>query len=392
MRVFALLVTAIAAAVMLIAADSAAAKPKEPVWLCKPGLTDNPCEPGLSTTLVSPAGEPQKTIKPKQRKQKFDCFYVYPTVSDDDGTNSDLSIDPEERSIALYQASRYSQYCKVYAPMYRQLTLKAINGGSEVTPQDVAKANRDVIGAWNYYLKHYNRGRGVVLIGHSQGAGQLENLIATQIDHHKRQQKRIISAIVLGGNVLTKEGKKSGGQLKSLDACKRVKQTGCVMAFSTFNAPVPDSALFGRPGGFFGGNPKTQDVLCTNPAALRGGKKVPLDAIMPVEPFAPGTTIGIATTQVGFPTPPADVGTTYFESRDGYSGRCSSADDANVLQVSANGDAPTLKPFPTADWGLHLVDANIALGNLVGDVHKQAKAYAKHHRGHAKHGHHKRGR
>ncbi len=386
-RVFALLIVAIAAVVMLIAADSAAAKGDKTVWLCKPGITDNPCEPGLSTTLVSPSGDPGKTIKPKQKKQKFDCFYVYPTVSDDDGSNSDLSIDPEERSIALYQASRYSQYCKVYAPMYRQLTLTAINGSGEITPQEQALAYGDVLAAWKSYLKHYNKGRGIVLIGHSQGAGMLEQLIADQIDHHKRQQKRIISAIVLGGNVLTKEGKQSGGQLKSLDACKSVKQTGCVMAFSTFNAPVPDSALFGRPGGFFGGNPKTQDVLCTNPASLRGGKKVPLDAIMPVEPFAPGTTIGIATTLVGFPTPSGDVGTTYFESRDGYSGRCSSADDADVLQVSANDGAPDLNAIPSADWGLHLVDANIALGNLVGDVAKQASAYAKHHGGKGKHGH-----
>ena len=62
------------------------------------------------------------------RKRKIDCFYVYPTVSDDKSTNSDLPIDPEERSIALYQAARYSQHCRVFAPMYRQVTLQAILG------------------------------------------------------------------------------------------------------------------------------------------------------------------------------------------------------------------------------------------------------------------------
>ncbi len=380
-----------AALTLLAGAGPAAAKGgHKPVWLCKPGLADNPCEPGLSTTLVSPTGEPARTIHPKQKQQKFDCFYVYPTVSDDDGSNSDLSIDPEERSIALYQASRYSQYCRVYAPMYRQLTLKAINGDGGVTAEAQAKAYGDVLSAWRYYLKHYNRGRGIVLIGHSQGAGMLEQLIADQIDHKRREQKRIISAIVLGGNVVTKEGKEKGGQLRSLDACKRARQTGCVMAFSTFNEPVPDDALFGRPGGFFGGNPKTQDVLCTNPAALGGGKKAPLDAVMPTEPFAPGTTIGIATTLVGFPQPSSDPGTTYYESRDAYTGRCSSANDANALEVRAVNGAPDLKPIPDATWGLHLVDANIALGNLVDVVHKQARAYAKHarKRGKAHRGHH----
>ena len=56
----------------------------------------------------------------------IDCFYVYPTVSGQTTGNSNLQIDPEEKSIALYQASRYSQYCHVYAPMYRQTTLAGI--------------------------------------------------------------------------------------------------------------------------------------------------------------------------------------------------------------------------------------------------------------------------
>ena len=36
----------------------------------------------------------------------------------------------------------------------------------------------DVVDAWNYYLAHENHGRGVVLVGHSQGSGVLTGLIA----------------------------------------------------------------------------------------------------------------------------------------------------------------------------------------------------------------------
>jgi hypothetical protein len=37
------------------------------------------------------------------------------------------------------------------------------------------------------------------------------------------------------------------------------------------------------------------------------------------------------------------------------------------------GGAPTLRAVPDATWGLHLVDANIALGNLTDDVTREAK-------------------
>ena len=47
-------------------------------------------------------------------------------MSDQNTAVANLHIDPVERSIALYQAARYSQYCRVFAPMYRQVTLAGI--------------------------------------------------------------------------------------------------------------------------------------------------------------------------------------------------------------------------------------------------------------------------
>jgi hypothetical protein len=53
------------------------------------------------------------------------------------------------------------------------------------------------------------------------------------------------------------------------------------------------------------------------------------------------------------------------------------ANGANTLQILPVGDAKVLKPSPTPDWGLHLLDANIALGDLVGIVAKQGRRYLK---------------
>jgi hypothetical protein len=56
----------------------------------------------------------------------IDCFYVYPTVSAQPGILANLHVDPTEIAVARAQASRFSQVCKVYAPVYPQLTLHAI--------------------------------------------------------------------------------------------------------------------------------------------------------------------------------------------------------------------------------------------------------------------------
>jgi hypothetical protein len=136
-----------------------------------------------------------------------------------------------------------------------------------------------------------------------------------------------------------------------------------VIAFSTFNAPVPSDAVFGRttaPG---------MRVLCSYPGASK------LRSVVPSAPFAPGTTIGAATRAVGLPQPA--VSTPWEEYDGAYTGACASAQGADVLQIADRPGAPHLNPIPDATWGLHLVDGNIALGNLVALVHRQAKAFVK---------------
>jgi hypothetical protein len=172
------------------------------------------------------------------RHPAIDCFYVYPTVSDQKTGNSNLQVDPEQRSIALYQAARYSQDCRVFAPMYRQETLAGIGSGSPpTTTPNPALALSDVEHAFQTYLHRYNHGRGFVLIGHSQGAFILRALIATEVDPVPALRRRLVSAILMGGNVTVKRGKGIGGDFDHIPACRSRTQTGCVIAFSTFDAP-----------------------------------------------------------------------------------------------------------------------------------------------------------
>jgi hypothetical protein len=374
---------ALVGAFALAGASTAAAKGT--VWLCLPGHSPDPCTPGLSTTNYSPKLKPLGVSHPKQVKNPaIDCFYVYPTVSDQKTLVANRHIDPAEKSIALYQTARYSQYCRVFAPMYRQETLVGIGaatGGSGPSPTaaQAAEGPADVTAAFKTYLQKYNHGRGFVLIGHSQGSFVLRQVIAKQIDPKPAIRKLMISAILMGGNVLVKNGSAEGGDFLHIPACKSDTQLSCVMAFSTFDAQPPADSLFGRVGSGLaaktarGTSAKGTHVLCTNPAALGGGSGK-LDPIFPSKPFAPGTiATGNKLLMITQPMPK----TTWASIPNSYSAHCSSAGGADVLEIKPLGGAQTPHAAPTPEWGLHLLDANIALGNLIGDVKAQAAAFVK---------------
>ena len=260
--------------VMFALAGSAAART---VWLCQPGQHHDPCTPGLATTVYSPTLHPQAVVHPRAaRSPKIDCFYVYPTVSNQKGPLANLHVDPEERSIALYQVARYSQVCRVFAPMYRQVTVPALQSGNHESAGQLATPLRDVRRAFADYLQHDNHGRGFVLIGHSQGSSVLRQLIAKDVARKPAVRARMLSAILLGGNVLVKRGRPAGGDFQHVPACRRATQLGCVTAYSTYDQPPPLNSLFGRtttPG---------DQVLCVNPAALVGART--LDPIFPSAP------------------------------------------------------------------------------------------------------------
>src|SRR3954447_19480780 len=175
-----LVALSLALALTLIATTCAEAKV---VWLCKPGMRANPCEPSLTTTVFSPAGE-RLGVRHVQRgkRRRADCFYVYPTVSDQQRPQATRVVDDVLRSIVLQQTARYSRDCRVFAPVYRQVTIQGLLNPSTVTPKMRAQGYADVREAWRTYLAKYNHGRGVIFVSHSQGSFVLRKLIAEEID------------------------------------------------------------------------------------------------------------------------------------------------------------------------------------------------------------------
>jgi hypothetical protein len=376
------LVAALTAALAL--AGVASAKTQKTVWLCKPSNKSNPCLTSRADTVVTYEGETRhETVVPqaKTHKPPIDCFYVYPTVSEQEGPNANLEIEPQETQIAIDQASRFSQNCRVYAPMYKQLTLKAINNPGGVTPQEQLTAFEGVSAAFQEYLAKFNKGRGFVLVGHSQGSAMLEALISTEIDSNPAVRSKLVSAILLGGQVLVPEGKGVGGTFQHVPACTAATDIGCVIAYSSFLKEPPENSFFGRPNSaLFGGPaPAGSEVLCVNPALFQqSGGVGTLIPEAPTTPF-PGT-IG-----AGSPTPSAS--TPWVQSTNLVTAQCKHENGATWLNIAfKEGVSQTVQEDLAAhneaaeeligpEWGLHLYDVNIALGNLVNTVAIQSQVY-----------------
>lgn len=363
---------ALAAGLALVLSSPASART---VWLCEPGAKPNPCKGSLKTTVVDSDGSSRVEKARNARKPEIDCFYVYPTVSEQQAVNANRDVDPQQTAIAEYQAARYSETCRVFAPVYRQLTLSAIQSPDGLDPKATRIAYGDVRAAWREYLRRDNRGRGVVLIGHSQGTGMLTQLLRQEIERKPEQRELLVSAVLMGGNVTVRKGSDVGGSFRRTPTCDSKDETGCVIAFATYNETPPDGTLFGSTSGpyanFAGIDPRKLKVVCTNPASLGGGAGR-LETLARTTPF-PGT-LGLGL-QILYGGPQPTARTPWLSPQDHYRGRCVRENEANVLKISPVAGARTLTPSPTPGWGLHLVDANIGLGNLVEIVRSQAKAY-----------------
>jgi hypothetical protein len=346
-------------------------------WLCRPGLADNPCISDLAATAVTRTGSTHPVPVPSTagRAPAVDCFYVYPTISDERTINADRAVGFRQREVATAQASRFSQVCRVFAPVYRQITLNALVHPARITLADALIAYRDVRGAFLDYLHHDNGGRGIVLLGHSQGAVILIRLLQQEFDRNAALRRRLVSALLIGGNVTVARGGTTGGDFVHIPACSSGTQTGCIVAYSSFTSKPPENSQFGRTTSDAGvdllaprrAEPGLQ-IMCVNPAAPAGGSGI-------LAPYLP--SLALAFVPAG---KAPKVSTPWVTFPLEYRARCESSGDATWLQVTHIGGAdrrPLLTRLQDPALGLHILDVNLALGNLVRLVGAQAAAFGR---------------
>jgi len=344
---------------------------QDKAWACRPGMVNDQCfVNSLDATDIAP--DLTETVEPftGSTNQPYDCFYVYPTVDLAAAPGNHLNyLGPLFQSFVLdpllSQAAPFTDRCRVFAPHYRQVTLGTY--GSPNAQQYFDFAYRDVIDAWRLYLKYYNGGRNVVIMGHSQGTQMLTRLVSEEVDPDPALRAQLIVALLIGFNVAVPPGQVIGGTFQNLPLCTTVPETGCVIAYRTYeenHTPVNGSNNVTGPG---------MDNACTNPVALGGGEAY-FDTYFPTivnDPiFQVGSNPGITTRFARF--------------QDFYAGECVPDDTGHsYLQIRMrpqvgdqrtnpiNFNHGTLNP---AQLGTHILDYAFPLGDLKALVASKAAA------------------
>lgn len=338
------------------------------VWLCLPGKADNPCEATLTTTVIDASGKRTVETMIPAKDAPIDCFYLYPTTSLQTAMNADLSIDPELVTIATWQAAPFSKVCRVYAPVYPQLTIAALSGGGDKT-SGLLKAYSGALSAFDDYMANYNKGRGIVFIGHSQGAMLLINLLEDRVDTAPEVRKLLVSALLLGGSATTAPGKTTGGDFGEIPTCASITQTGCVFGYSSFDETPPTDAMFGRTAtavGMLRGPRPGEQLMCVNPVAPGGSGTM--------KPLIATSDMPRLTAQPPNPLPK----TTFVTYSNAYTAECQTNADGAWLQISRidpAAAAPILVGTEGRSWGLHDFDVSLPLGNLLDLVASELTAY-----------------
>ena len=326
-------------------------------WLCRPGLAVNPCQTSLSTTRVTLSGKIEDRIRvTRDADPKIDCFYVYPTVSDQTRRRTREQAHRPRAALdrALIRPRATRRHCRVFAPMYRQITLGGDPARRQRSPTRSARlAYRDVRDAWRDLPAQGQQGaRRRDLIGHSQGTFVLRRLIAQEIDRQaadaqapglraaaRRQRDRQARAATAAATSSTSGACRSRQAARLRGRVLDLQRDPARRRASVAPGNVGDRAR--RPTGL--------EVLCTNPAALARRRRAASHAIFPSG--AVRARDDDRARDRGGRHPAADR--CHLRGRevdDAYTGACSSADGADVLQIAGR-RAPVLNAVPDADLG-----------------------------------------
>ncbi len=164
---------------------------------------------------------------------QVDVFYVYPTLNsekNDDRWN--VSIDDAKQNekvlgkAVLMQASAFATSGRVYTPLYRQAHIRSYQMMNEGGRKAQELAYSDVKRAFEIYLKKYNQGRPILMVGHSQGTTHTLRLLSDFFDG-KPLQKKLVAAYIPGIRV-------KQNQFKTIKPMTKPNETGGFVSWNTF--------------------------------------------------------------------------------------------------------------------------------------------------------------
>jgi hypothetical protein len=190
---------------------------------------------------------------PSTTDKKVDVFYVYPTAwskvkkSDPDICKIDNPSMLEGSKMTFNaQATAFEKVGNIYSPYYRQADISCFTDLSIEDRDSVIGGipSTEVISAFDYYIKNYNRGRPFILAGHSQGSNVLLFLLSKYMKENPKVYERMIAAYVIGYSV-TKDYLAKNPHLKFAEG---PDDTGVIISYNTEAPGVTGNNIVLLPG------------------------------------------------------------------------------------------------------------------------------------------------
>ncbi|WP_157149661.1 DUF3089 domain-containing protein [Brachyspira pilosicoli] len=176
----------------------------------------------------------------EDKNNEVNVFYLYPTVWYGEGTNKDfvcpIDFKPmrENATNALIsQSSLFEEVGNIYAPFYRQAdALYILDTNNNIKNKekyfnDIPK--KDALAAFDYFIKNYNNNKPFILIGHSQGAMMIKEILIDYFKTNENLMNRLVAAYIIGYSVTTNDLEKN----PHLKFARSEYDTGVIISYNT---------------------------------------------------------------------------------------------------------------------------------------------------------------
>ncbi|CAB4869745.1 unannotated protein [freshwater metagenome] len=327
----------------------------EPVkWICPPtGPTS--CVGATTTELIPLTGDTIATTYQPPAKPVADCFFLYPTMSPAKSWNAPNRVTRSIRRAVRAMALPFTRTCRLVVPVYQQVTSShlAVAAPTAKDRAAIEVAYQSVLRGWRAYLKVTPSTRPVILVGFSQGAGMLSQLLRREIAPNPKQLHRVILSELVGGGLTITSPRSVTDGLAGIALCPHIGRIRCAIAFDAFTTQPSAHAIVGRPGapwGYLSAWTPAQgsQMACVNP--VYGGR-----LSGPLIPYLGGNPY-----------------TTYANRFRAACERQGGIDWLDIRQVDVPNFGGHRNPMPSLDpssdaspTGLHGESWGLTLGNLV---------------------------
>lgn len=218
----------------------------------KSGKTSTPSSTPSSTSQTPDYSKSANWLalpSAKAAKKKVDVFFLYPTVYEQSSTSDPMVCainNPQMQEGAKAAFSRdatvFTPLADIYAPWYQQAAIQVLTLPADQQQSIVGGVpTSDAVAAFDYYIKHYNKGRPFILAAHSQGSNIMINLMAEYMKKNPKVYKRMVAAYVPGYSI-TPQYLSQNPELRFAEG---PDDTGVIISYNTTSpAPqVPDPVV-----------------------------------------------------------------------------------------------------------------------------------------------------